>query len=102
MRRRFGGAAVTLTITSHEIVVRFPNRAQDSLLPVAGFDEEATPKPMPGRKHLRFPPSFPSSSLGTHPREALLRSVPATRCPPAALSSSPPWPLALASAAFSR
>ena len=41
MRRRFDGAALTLAITSHEIV-RFPNRPHNSLVPASGFDEEST------------------------------------------------------------
>ena len=53
MRRRFDGAA-TLAVTDHEIVARFPKRAPSPLLLAAGFDEEATPVPWPGRERLRF------------------------------------------------
>ncbi len=52
--RDFVDAAATLTITGHEIVVRFPKRAHNPLLLAAGFDEEAVPVPWLGRKRLRF------------------------------------------------
>lgn len=54
LHHRFVNAAATISITDHEIIVKFQKRANNPLLRAAGVEETTVPVPWLGNKRLKI------------------------------------------------